>query len=144
MKRITIILMLCLIPLATATSNIDIDLDTTEDLNANIDLAADGDINVNINGQGLASKEYITSLGDGGARNKVVSIFIDAISRIRDGTIFNPLVHEQTQAIGAALLTTFITRSEEDLDWLYYKFRARLVEDIANGEIDRLVALKKE
>ena len=139
-----IILLIFLVKPVSATSNIDIDLDTTEDLNANIDLEADGNMEVYVNGQQLASKEYITSLGQGGSRNRMTEIFVDAINRIRDGTIFNPRVHQQTAIIGQALLTTFITRSEDDMNWMYNRFRDRLAEDIASGEFDKLVESKQE
>jgi len=140
MKKIIVMLALLMIPLATATSNIGIGLDTTEDLNAQIDLEADGDMQVWINGDELANKEYVTNLGlGGGVRNRMTEIITDAVGRIQDGTIFSPKIHTQTAIIGQALLKTFITRSESDLDWLYHRFRARLVEDIASGKIDQMV-----
>ena len=139
MKRIiSLIIVLCLLPTVIADTEVDIDITSSETINADITLNG-ANQNVNINGGELANKEYINSLGKGGARNRMVSIFLDAIRGIKEGTIFNPQVHKQTAMIGQALVTTFITRSESDLDWLYYSFRERLVKDMASGKIDQLV-----
>jgi len=137
-KIISLMMVLLVIPFAFADSSVDIDVSTTGNMDADISLTADN-LNVNINGGELANKEYINSLGQGGIRNRMTQIIVDATNKIKDGTIFNERIHEQTALIGRALVTTFITRSEDDLDYLYRYFRQRLVEDLANGEIDRLI-----
>ncbi|GAF89763.1 unnamed protein product [marine sediment metagenome] len=131
-KIISIVLILVFCSFAMADTTLDISVSTDGNMDADIGLDSEGDMNVWVNSAQLASMNNLNEMGQtmssGGTRGRTIQVVLDGIYGIITGEVFSPRFHEQSQAIGLALLNVFLPRNEYYQDRLSLEMRIEAIE----------------